>query len=586
MKCFTCWCRKRQVECEPEKCPGNQGCYRLLNESKDGCCRVCKGCIYEGVHHPSGSEWSDPSRPCTVMTCKAGVVTESEIQCYTPCRNPQPPAPGQCCPTCPGCRINGQLVTENRDVGIPEDPCLKCRCKAGWITCSKQACPVLHCPQKNISRVPGECCKQCVGSRYLMEPPKGGCLLGFQVHLAGKAFRLDHCTQCSCLNATSICRRKACPVLECAPERQVSTPGDCCPHCPPILESTTTCTIGGRTYEDGESWELDPCKTCVCQQGQVRCAMQMCPQKNMVCPSNYKMVQRPGECCPRCVESDGICTVFGDPHYRTFDGKFYSFQGSCKYQLAADCLGHTFSIRVTNDARGTRTSSWTKTVAIKVGEVKINLGQKMRLKVNGHKVTAPYRLEGKATINKTEDSLIVETHIGVKVLWDGSSFLEVSAPASYKGRLCGLCGNFNLAARDDFTTRRGRLVLDPDKFGTSWRVGGKRACARPDGQSQCQHQGSHKSMENIRHCGPLQTVFSACHKTLNFMTYLQSCILDMCECPLRRCYCESFTAYAHECMRLGVQLPDWRAATGCPSAWTEHKGHAVPRNRPPPPRLH
>jgi hypothetical protein len=149
----------------------------------------------------------------------------------------------------PGCRINGQLVTENRDVGIPEDPCLQCRCKSGRITCSKQACPVLHCPQKNITRVPGECCKQCLGSRYLIEPPKGGCLLGYQVHPAGKSFRPDPCTQCSCVNATSVCRRKACPVLECPQERQVSTPGSCCPHCPPILESKSTCTVSGRTYE-------------------------------------------------------------------------------------------------------------------------------------------------------------------------------------------------------------------------------------------------------------------------------------------------------------------------------------------------
>lgn len=66
------------------------------------------------------------------------------------------------------------------------------------------------------------------------------------------------------------------------------------------------------------------------------------------------------------VAGDGVCTVFGDPHYRTFDGKFYSFQGACKYQLAADCVDRSFSIRVTNDARGTKTSSWTKTVCIKV----------------------------------------------------------------------------------------------------------------------------------------------------------------------------------------------------------------------------
>jgi hypothetical protein len=145
----------------------------------------------------------------------------------------------------------------------------------------------------------------------------------------------------------------------------------------------------------------------------------------------------------------------------------------------------------------------------------------MRVKVNGRKVTAPYELEGKTTINKTEDSLLVETHIGVKVLWDGNSFLEVSAPAFYKGRLCGLCGNFNLSPHDDFTTRRGRLVRVADKFGTSWRVGGKKACARPDEQLQCQHQPSHKSRENTRRCNLLQKVFSACHRRLNVMNYLK-----------------------------------------------------------------
>lgn len=65
---------------------------------------------------------------------------------------------------------------------------------------------------------------------------------------------------------------------------------------------------------------------------------------------------------------DGICTVFGDPHYRTFDGKFYSFKGACKYQLVNDCVTHTFSIRVTNDARNTKSSAWTKTIALKVSD--------------------------------------------------------------------------------------------------------------------------------------------------------------------------------------------------------------------------
>nr|CAD7462840.1 unnamed protein product [Timema tahoe] len=47
-----------------------------------------------------------------------------------------------------------------------------------------------------------------------------------------------------------------------------------------------------------------------------------------------------------------------------------------------------------------------------------------------------------------------------------------------------------------------------------------------------------------------------------------SCMVDMCECPNGRCYCESFTAYAHECQRLGVNLMDWRRETHCPSGDT------------------
>lgn len=53
--------------------------------------------------YPSGAEWTDPDDPCASLKCLAGVVTETNLQCYTPCNSaPLPPRPGQCCPTCIG----------------------------------------------------------------------------------------------------------------------------------------------------------------------------------------------------------------------------------------------------------------------------------------------------------------------------------------------------------------------------------------------------------------------------------------------------------------------------------------------------
>jgi BMP-binding endothelial regulator protein len=64
--------------------------------------------------------------------------------------------------------------------------------------------------------------------------------------------------------------------------------------------------------------------------------------------------------------------VFGDPHYRTYDGRVFNFQGACKYLLTSDCKNNSFSVRVTNDARSSQSFSWTKTVTLTVSPFKAN----------------------------------------------------------------------------------------------------------------------------------------------------------------------------------------------------------------------
>ncbi|KAJ6642320.1 Kielin/chordin-like protein, partial [Pseudolycoriella hygida] len=273
------------------------------------------------------------------------------------------------------------------------------------------------------------------------------------------------------------------------PEYQKLKLGECCPTCPEIAEVRSTCTYEGQTYQNNDTWNLDSCRSCRCHSGEIRCAQTKCPKPK--CKANEVLVTPPDQCCSKCEETAGVCTKFGS-HYKTFDGKFFDFHGSCKYQLTADCYNHTFSIRITNDGRKTKTSSWTKTVTLKFGGVKVNLGQNLRVKVNGTKINFPFKWPSVLEINRTTDSVTVRTSLGIQLYWDRNHLLQVQ---------------------------------------------------------------SLKDME----------LFEMCGNRLNPQNYFESCKQDVCECPNNgKCYCDSFSAYAHECARLGVKLPNsWRKDTGC-----------------------
>lgn len=93
----------------------------------------------------------------------------------------------------------------------------------------------------------------------------------------------------------------------------------------------------------------------------------------------------------------------------------------------------------------------------------------------------------------------------------------------FSGNLCGLCGNFNAVPRDDMTTKNGQVVLDPQLFGSSWRVGGKNSCSRslkPVTQAYpCSRKGPRI---RERMCKPLrQRTFAACHKKLNPVNFFR-----------------------------------------------------------------
>jgi len=68
-------------------------------------------------------------------------------------------------------------------------------------------------------------------------------------------------------------------------------------------ECVVSCLVQGDTREDGETWDTEDCRHCICQGGEVLCEPVQCSKADCVSPSP----PGPGQCCPYC---DASCDPF------------------------------------------------------------------------------------------------------------------------------------------------------------------------------------------------------------------------------------------------------------------------------------
>ncbi|KAI8497804.1 hypothetical protein Bbelb_244560 [Branchiostoma belcheri] len=586
----------------------------------------------------SGDKWTSEQDPCTQYACQEGVVTVSQVQCYTPCSNPLT-LPGQCCPVCKGCLFEGRTYPDGQTFTSQRDKCVTCTCQEGNVQCKKPVCPVLSCPETLAWTPPGECCPECRGQRKVFDLASGSCLFRSDLLDNGDAVKVDACTTCTCKESTMVCSKMTCPVKLDCDEYEPRGEGTCCPVCKARepVEQYRTCETEGLTYQHGESFLDDACTMCTCTNGTVYCQIEVC-DRSATCPeicdavadfpevgnvmtsgvhqkwredgishhhgservgalvqntsevSQHIHIESPGHTVTldkvRILDTEqdyfvrgvkeaiyirahqpslnrdapGVCTVFGDPHYRSFDGKLFNFQGTCKYILSQDCKGEVYSVIVNNDARKTRR------VHFKIKGVDVILGQHLAVRVNGKDVSLPHSQPDVLTVLLAGYLVKVITEIGIELTWDGDSFLEVSVPRMYRGKLCGLCGNFNGHGRDDFIGSDGLFRFNVNEFADSWRVGEESNCNRPSKNQIPSPCGNNVYMKLRAHkqCKLFRSrIFSRCSRLVKFDSYYRSCVTDMCECPSNRnCFCESVRAYTSECRRKGVEV-DLSSLTAC-----------------------
>ncbi len=67
------------------------------------------------------------------------------------------------------------------------------------------------------------------------------------------------------------------------------------------------------------------------------------------------------------------------------------------------------------------------------------------------------------------------TDFGLKVTYDGTSKVEVNVPSNYSSQMCGICGNYDGNAGNDFRMANGQMTSDSVLYGSSWTAVGQNA---------------------------------------------------------------------------------------------------------------
>uniref|UniRef100_A0A3B3UB36 VWFD domain-containing protein n=1 Tax=Poecilia latipinna TaxID=48699 RepID=A0A3B3UB36_9TELE len=229
----------------------------------------------------------------------------------------------------------------------------------------------------------------------------------------------------------------------------------------------------------------------------------------------------------------GTCSASGDPHYLTFDGKAYDFQGTCRYVLATVCNDtvdlHQFSVKAKNEP-------WFGLPVSITAEVYVD--------VLGYEVqTCPFI-----------SSLSVSLSLSVQ------NYLIF-----IRENMCGLCGNFNGNPNDDFHTPSGALSNSADAFGAAWKVPGNYTCSDGCGSSCAQCNDDRLARAQCEVIQAADGPFSFCHEEVDPAPYFSDCVFDVCVSGNRGSdlLCRALETYVSACQSANVRVYPWRQNTTC-----------------------
>ncbi|XP_064365622.1 otogelin-like protein [Dromaius novaehollandiae] len=298
------------------------------------------------------------------------------------------------------------------------------------------------------------------------------------------------------------------------------------------IPDSCPCTWKDREFLSGEVIAT-PCYTCVCRRGVFNCTSYPCP---------------------------AVCTIYGDRHYYTFDGLEYDYVSDCQAYLLKSTDNSNVSIIARNKKCFDNNIVCSKSVFITVGDTEIYFSEpsEKQKTLRGQENISNYQLwkAGYYTVIHFPEQ-------DITILWDKKTTIHVKVGPRWKGKLVGLCGNFDKYTSNDLTTSNNMEVRNAQVFGDSWVLG---QCKSPNETLRPCEVHQSKFPYAKKECSILYSdVFAPCRNVIDVTSFVKNCHTDTCNCNLGgdcECLCTSIAAYAHKCCQQGATI-HWRSPMLC-----------------------
>uniref|UniRef100_H2ZP85 VWFD domain-containing protein n=1 Tax=Ciona savignyi TaxID=51511 RepID=H2ZP85_CIOSA len=321
-----------------------------------------------------------------------------------------------------------------------------------------------------------------------------------------------------------------------------------------VTRDNCPCTKAGDVYQHGDVIKQD-CNNCTCSGGRWNCTDAPCP---------------------------ALCSVIGEDHYVTFDGRRYQFAGGCEYVLVQTKPNDVrpFAVWVQNRGCGFYDDdSCKKSISLKIaGSAVYQMTSNGHVTMGNKELVLPHR-DSTLTFHRLSSSFLRMTSSEVEVTWDGAHRIYVKVPPRMKNRLEGLCGVYNLNQADDYRTPTSAITINVAEFGNSWKTDiscSSNQVSTGISVDACVIATSYLTHANVM-CSVLKLgAFESCNNLVDPSPYVTMCQHDVCHClhkfnaDAQSCRCTVLSAYARACALAGRAIQSsWRDTTSCPVTCTQ-----------------